>query len=178
LCEGIKHGTRIGRSWGAAEEFDRRFSEYELPQAEYDKKPEVDVTSSLAIPRIVNAVMVINTFVAKYVDDLKWDYMIINEECKTSLWEPRTNEGVEDDGWSLGYSEGICGIICLGAANDCVGSINGMTYQQCNEGEVVCFTGVGNHPITGDEHGYCLESVGVGHPAWQDVSQPSLYRKR
>ena len=104
--------------------------------------------------------MVINTFVAKYVDDLKWDYMIIGEKCKTSRWESSTNEGVKDDGWSLGFSEGICGIICLGAASDCVGIINGTAYQQCNEGEVVCFTGVGNNPITGDEHGYCLESVG------------------
>ena len=57
-------------------------------------KPEVDVTSSLAIPRIANAVKVINVFVGKYVEDLKWDYLIVNEECKTSLWEPRTNEGV------------------------------------------------------------------------------------
>lgn len=87
------------------------------------------------------------------------DYLI--EECKTSLWEPRTNEGVGDDGWSIGYSEGICGMVCLGAASDCVGSINGMTYHQCNEGEVVCFTGVGNNPITGKEHGYCLESSGA-----------------
>ena len=52
-------------------------------------------------------------------------------------------------------------MVCLGAANDCVGSINGMTYQQCNEGEVVCFTGVGNNPITNKEHGYCLESSGA-----------------
>ena len=146
--DGIEHGTRIGRSWGAAVEFDRRFSEWEHPQAEQEKKPEVDITSSLAIPRIVNAVMVINAFVATYVDDLKWDYVLIGEKCKTSRWESSTNEGVKDDGWSLGFSEGICGIICLGAASDCVGSINGMTYQQCNEGEVVCFTGVGNYPIT------------------------------
>ena len=143
--KGIDHGTRVGRSWGAAEEFDRRFDEYERPQ---DMKPEVDVTSSLAIPRIANAVKVINVFVGKYVGDLKWDYLIINEECKTSLLEPRTNEGVKDDGWSIGYSEGICGMVCLGAANDCVGSINGTTYHQCKEGEIVCFTGVGKIPTT------------------------------
>ena len=56
-------------------------------------------------------------------------------------------------------------MICLGAANDCLGRINGMSYQQGTEGEVVCFTGVGkdadNHfGMLSHEHDFELESVG------------------
>ena len=56
-------------------------------------------------------------------------------------------------------------MVCLGAANDCLGRINGMNYQQGIEGEVVCFTGVGKNAdhhfdIQAHEHDFELESVG------------------
>ena len=130
-------------------------------QAEYDVKPAVDVTGNLTVTEIANAVTVINTFVAKYVGDLRWDYVLIGRGCETSRWGPSTM-GFDD---IQELTEGICGMICLGPANDCLGRINGMHYQQGIEGEVVCFTGVGkdaNHhfDMRPHEHDYELQSVG------------------
>ena len=51
-------------------------------------------------------------------------------------------------------------MICLGPANDCVGTVDGMIYRQGVEGEVVCFTGVADNGFTPDGHDYGLESVG------------------
>ena len=56
-------------------------------------------------------------------------------------------------------------MVCLGAAHDCMGSVNGMSYQQGIEGEVVCFTGVGknaNHhfDMRSHEQDYELQPVG------------------
>ena len=86
-------------------------------QAELGMKPEIDVTGSLVITRDANAVIVISTFVAKYVADLELDFLLIGGECKTSRWVPSTW------GWPQELIEGICGIICLGAANDCIGTV-------------------------------------------------------
>ena len=56
-------------------------------------------------------------------------------------------------------------MICLGAANDCIGAINGMSCQQGVEGEIVCFTGVADGHITPDEHGWTTASW-KAHFAW------------
>ena len=124
-------------------------------------KPKVDVTGNLAIMQIANSVNVINTFIVKYVGDLRWDYFLIGGESKTSRWEPSA-WGFDD---IQEFIEGVCGMICLGPANECVGTINGMSYQQGFEGEVVCFTGVANNAtghfdIRPDEHDFELQSVG------------------
>ena len=58
-------------------------------QAEFNMKPAVDVTGNLKITKTVNAVTVINTFVAKYVGDLRWDFILIGRECETSRWGPK-----------------------------------------------------------------------------------------
>ena len=128
-------------------------------RAEYEMKPEIDVTGNLVITKVANAVAVINAFVTKYVGDLKWDYILIGGECKTSRWEPSTCEGDDGSVWPRGFTEGVCGMICPGIANDCVGIINGMSYHQGKEGEVVCFN-VGEESITSSEHDYQLASVG------------------
>ena len=122
----------------------------------YDMKREVDVAGNLVITEVAHAVTVVNTFIAKYVGGLRWDYILIGGECKISRWEPSTwgFDGIQE------LTEGICGMICLGPANDCVGTINGMSYQQGVEGEVVCFTGVADDGITHDGHDYELQSVG------------------
>ena len=97
---------------------------------------------------------VINTFIAKYVGDLRWDYLLIGGECETSRWGPST--------WDFDdiqeFTEGICGMICLGRANHCLGWINGMHYQQGVEGEVVCFTH--HFDMRPHEHDFELQSVG------------------
>ena len=93
-------------------------------QAEYDVKPAVDVTGSLTVAKIANAVTVINTLIAKYVGGLSWDYLLIGGECEISCWGPST-WGFDD---VQEFTEGICGMICLGRANDCLGRINGMHY--------------------------------------------------
>ena len=159
--DGLKHGTRIGRSWGAGMKYDRfHINEHGGPiRAEYEMKPEIDVTGNLVITKVANAVAVINAFVTKYVGDLKWDYILIGGECKTSRWEPSTCEGDDGSVWPRGFTEGVCGMICPGIANDCVGIINGMSYHQGKEGEVVCFN-VGEESITSSEHDYQLASVG------------------
>ena len=54
-------------------------------QAEFNKKPAVDVTGNFTITKIANAVTVINTFVAKYVGDLRWDYLLIGRVWDFSL---------------------------------------------------------------------------------------------
>ena len=160
--EGIEHGTRIGRSRGAGLKYDEFHLNYGGPtQAEFDMKPAVDVTGNPSITKIANAVTVINTFVAKYVGDLRWDYLLIGRECEISRWGPST-WGFDD---IREFTEGICGMTCLGTANDCLGRINGMHYRQGIEGEVVCFTGVGkdaNHhfDMRPHEHDYELQSVG------------------
>ena len=104
---------------------------------------------------------VINTFIAKYVGGLRWDYLLIGGECETSRWGPST-WGFDD---IQEFTEGICGMICLGHASDCVGWINGVSYQQGVEGEVACFTGVANDAThhfdtRPDEHEFELQSVG------------------
>ena len=72
--DGIKHGARIGRSWGAGMKYDEYHLGHGGPtQAEFDMKPAVDVTGNLTVTEIANAVIVINTFVAKSVGDLKWE---------------------------------------------------------------------------------------------------------
>ena len=149
--DAIKHGTRIGRSWGAGLKYKRfHLNEFGGPtQAEFDMKLEVDVNGNLVMTKVADAV-----FIAKYVGNLKWDYILIGGECKTSRWVPSTW------GWPQEFIEGICGMICLGAANDCIGAINGMSCQQGVEGEIVCFTGVADGHITPDEHDYELQSVG------------------
>ena len=160
--EGIKHGTRIGRSWGAGLKYDEVHLNYGGPtKADFDMKPSVDVTGNLSITKIANAATVINPFVAKYVGDLKWDYLLIGRECEISRWGPITwgFDDIQD------FTEGICGMIRLGTASDCIGRINGRSYQQGIEGEVVCFTGVGkdaNHhfDIRSHEHDYELQPVG------------------
>ena len=129
-------------------------------RAEYEMKLEIDVTGKLVVTKIANAVTVINAFVAKYAGDLEWDYIFIGGERKTSRWWPSTCEGDDCSGWSRGFTEGICGMICLGFASDCVGVINGMSYQQGREGEVVCFTNVGRKSLTSGGHDYQLASVG------------------
>ena len=161
----LEHGTRIGRSWGAGLKYD----EYHVgsggpTRAEFNMKPAVDVTGNLTITKTANAVTVINTFVAQYVGDLRWDFILIGRECKTSRWGPKEwgFEGFVD---VEEFTEGICGLICLGAANDCLGRINGDSFQQGTEGEVVCFTGVGkdanNHfGMFSHEHDFELESAG------------------
>ena len=174
----IEHGTRIGRSWGAGLKYD----EYHVgsggpTRAEFNMKPAVDVTGNLTITKTANAVTVINTFVAQYVGDLRWDFILIGRECKTSRWGPKEwgFEDVEE------FTEGICGLICLGAANDCLGRINGDSFQQGTEGEVVCFTGVGkdadNHfGMFSHEHDFELESAGEHHLAGKNVPYSPLYR--
>ena len=176
--EGIKHGTRIGRSWGAGLKYDRfHFNGIGGPtQAGYDVKLAVDVTGSLTVMKIANAVTVINTFIAKYVGGLRWDYLPIGGECETSRWGPSTR-GFDD---IQEFTEGICGMICLGHANDCAGWINGMHYQQGVEGEVVCFTGVGNDvthhfDMRPHEHDFELQPVGC-HFAWEDLPYSPLHR--
>ena len=59
--DGIKHGTRIGRSWGAGLKYEQfHLNDFGGPtQAEYDMKPDVDVTGNLAIMKVANAVAVI-----------------------------------------------------------------------------------------------------------------------
>ena len=86
--DSIKHGTRIGRSWGAGLKYERfHLNEFGGPtQVGFGMKPEVDVTGNLVITKVANAVIVINTFIAKYVGDLRWDYILIGGECKTSCW--------------------------------------------------------------------------------------------
>ena len=62
--EGVKHGTRIGRSWGAGLKYDEFHLNYGGPtQAEFDMKPSVDVTGNLSITKIANAATVINTYI-------------------------------------------------------------------------------------------------------------------
>ena len=151
FVDGIKHGTRIGRSWGAGLKYDEFHVGSGGPtQAEFNKKPAVDVTGNLTITKIANAVTVINIFVSKAVGDLRWDYLLIGRECGTSRWGP-SEWGFED---VLEFTEGICGMVCLGAANDCLGRINSMNHQQEIEGEVVCFTGVGKNA----DHHFDLQS--------------------
>ena len=53
-------------------------------------KPAVDVTGNLTITKIANAVTAINTFIAKYVGDLRWGYFIVRRGCGTSRWAPST----------------------------------------------------------------------------------------
>ena len=160
--DGIKHGTRIGRSWGAGMKYDEFHLGYGGPtRAEFNMKPAVDVTGNLMTKKIANAVTVINTFVAKYVGDLGWDYLLIGRECETSHWGP-SSWGFDD---IQEFTEGVCGMVCLGIAHDCTGRINGVSYQQGIEGEGVCFTGVGknsNHhfDMRSHEHDYELQSVG------------------
>ena len=130
-------------------------------QAEFNMKHAVAVTGNLMIMKIANAVTVINTFVAKYVGDPRWDYLLIGRECEISRWGPST-WGFDD---IQEFTEGICGMICLGTANDCLGRISGRHYQQGIEGEVVCFTGVGkdadhHFDMQSHEHYYELQSVG------------------
>ena len=158
----IQHGTRIGRSWGAGLKYDEFHVGNGGPtQVEFDMKPAVDVIGNLTITKTANAVSVINTCVAKYVGDLRWDFILIGRECETSFWGPQ-EWGFED---VQEFTEGICGLICLGAANDCLGRTNGMNYQQGIEGEVVCFTGVGKNAdhhfdMQPHEHDFELQSVG------------------
>ena len=89
-------------------------------QAEFDMKVSVDVTGNFSIAKIASAATVINTFVAKYVGGLRWDYRLIGRECEISRWGPST-WGFDD---IQELTEGICGMICLGTASDClVGSM-------------------------------------------------------
>ena len=89
--EGFNHGTRIGRSWGAALQHDQ----YLIcdtgsgirragccAQAEYDNKPAADLIGNLANAKVRNAVSVINFIVSKYVVDLKWDFLIVGQKCE------------------------------------------------------------------------------------------------
>ena len=56
--EGTKHGTRIGRSWGAGLKYDEFHLGYGGPaRAEFNMKPAVDVTGNLTITKIANAVL-------------------------------------------------------------------------------------------------------------------------
>ena len=116
--EGIKHGTRIGKSWGAGLKYERfHLGDFGGPtQVEYDMKLEIDVIGNLVITEVANAVAVINAFTAKDVGDCKWDYTLISGGCRASRWVPGTW------GWPQELTEGICGMICLGVANDCVGT--------------------------------------------------------
>ena len=89
-----------------------KFDEYHVgsggpTRAEFNMKPAVDVTGNLTITKTPNAVTVINTFVAQYVGDLRWDFILIGRECKTSRWGPKEwgFEDVEE------FTEGICGLI-------------------------------------------------------------------
>ena len=93
----LEHGTRIGRSWGAGLKYD----EYHVgsggpTRAEFNMKPAVDVTGNLTITKTANAVTVINTFVAQYVGDLRWDFILIGRECKTSRWGPKDRRRPSD----------------------------------------------------------------------------------
>ena len=174
--DGIKHGTRIGRSWGAGLKYEKfNLNGFGGPtQAEYDMKPEVDVAGNLVITKVANVVTVVNTFIAKYVGDLRLDYLLLGGECKISRLEPSTwgFDGTQE------LIEGICGMICLGPASDCVGTTNGMSYQQGVEGEVVCFTWVADDGVTLDEHDYELQSVGGIILLGRSCSYSPLYRKR
>ena len=82
--EGFNHGTRIGRSWGAALQHDhylicdtgsgiRRVGCCTL--VEYDK-PAPDLIGNIADAKVKNAVRVISFIASKYVVDLKWDFLI------------------------------------------------------------------------------------------------------
>ena len=64
---------RIVRSWGAGLKYETfNLNDIGGPtQGEYDMKPEVDVIGNLAIMKVANAVIVIDTFIAKYVGDLR-----------------------------------------------------------------------------------------------------------
>ena len=107
--EGFNHGTRIGRSWGAALQHDR----YLIcdtgsgircagccTQAEYDK-PAPDLIGNLADAKVKNAVSVINFTASKYVVDLKWDFLIIGQKCE--CLEPWNTAHIPQD-----VTEGIC----------------------------------------------------------------------
>ena len=111
--EGFNHGTRIGRSWGAA----LQHGHYLIcntgsgirragccTQAEYDSKPAADLTRNLANAKVRNAVSVINLFAPKYAEDLKWDFLIIGQKCERL--GPWNTAHIPQD-----VTEGICGII-------------------------------------------------------------------
>ena len=72
--EGFNHGTRIGRSWGAALQHDQYLicdggsgirNAGRCTKAEYDNKPAPDLIGNLANAKVQNAVSVINFFVSK-----------------------------------------------------------------------------------------------------------------
>ena len=130
--EGFNHGTRIGRSWGAALQHDEYLifdggsgirNAGRCTQAEHDKKPAPDLIGNLADAKVKNAVSVINFIASKYVVDLKWDFLIIGQKCERL--EPWNIARIPQD-----ITEGICGIISMGLATDCQSFVNRMHYQR------------------------------------------------
>ena len=75
---------------------------------------------------------VINFIASKYVVDLKWDFLIIGRKCE--CLEPWNTAHIPQD-----VTEGICGIISMGPAMDCQGSVNRMQCQQQFDKEVMFF---------------------------------------
>ena len=139
--EGFNHGTRIGRSWGAALQHDQYLIREKgsgirnagrCTKAEFDAKPAPDLIGNLANAKVQNAVSVINFFVSKYVADLKWDFLIIGQKCERL--EPWNTSQIPQD-----ITEGICGLISLGGATDCQGLVNRMRYQQQLDKEIMYF---------------------------------------
>ena len=139
--EGFNHGTRIGRSWGAALQHDQYLMCDEgsgirnagrCTKAEYDNKLAPDLIGNLANAKVQNALSVINVFISKYVVDLKWDFLIIGQKCERL--EPWNTAHIPQD-----ITEGICGIISMGHATDCQGFVNRMHYQQRRDKDITYF---------------------------------------
>ena len=139
--EGLNHGTRIGRSWGATLQHDhylicntgrgiRRAGC--CTQAEYDNKLAADLAGNLANAKVRNVVSVINFIVSKCVEDLKWDFLILGRKCERL--DPWNTAHIPQD-----VIEGICGIIHMGSDTDCQGFVNRMQYQQQHDKEVMFF---------------------------------------
>ena len=106
-------------------------------QAEFDAKSEVDLTGNLADAKMRNAVSVINFILSKYVGDLKWDFLIYGHGAE--MLKPYDNGLTGPGATPQDITEGICGIISLGAATDCQGFVNRMQYLQQLDKDILFF---------------------------------------